>query len=97
MLLSLVQTSLVFFSLVVFVVVIVHLSLVGGSFLIESYIIPVEKKLEHFGQYLKNGFPIVFSKSDLAGLGGCFFMTCFSKKAKHLGICRSFGGNVGQD
>ena len=39
-----------------------------SSFLIKYFIITVPKKFERFGQYLKkvkkNGFPIVFSKTD---------------------------------
>ena len=43
----------------------------------------------------KNGFPIVFSKSDL-GRGGTLLLLIFflSEKAKHPGICPSFSGNV---
>ena len=44
----------------------------------------------------KNGFPIVFSKSDLVGGGTVFSPTFFSEKAKHPGIGQSFGGNVGE-
>ena len=55
--------------------------------------------LKRIGQYLKkskNGFPIVFSKCDLAE-GGHFFITIFfPEKAKHPQICQKFGGNVGE-
>ena len=44
----------------------------------------------------KNGFPIVFSKSDLAGGGAFFEPNKFSEKAKLLGMCPSFAGNVGE-
>ena len=43
----------------------------------------------------KNGFPILFSKSDLGG-GDRFFAEFFSEKAKHPRICPSFSGNVGK-
>ena len=58
-----------------------------------------KKKLERFGQYLKkpkNGFPIVFSKCDLAGGGAKCVTEKDSEKAKHPQICPSFGGNVGE-
>ena len=44
----------------------------------------------------KNGFPIVFSKSDLAGGGAFFEPKSFSEKAKLPGMCPSFAGNVGE-
>ena len=53
--------------------------------------------LKRFGQYLKkskNGFPIVFSKSDLTGIGYIFWPNFFSEKAKHLKICLSLGGSM---
>ena len=52
---------------------------------------------EDFGQYLKtskNGFPIVFSKSDLTGVGSFFGQKKLSEKAKHPKICLSLGGSI---
>ena len=45
----------------------------------------------------KNGFLIVFSKSDFGG-GGTVFSPFFVvvEKANHPRICLSFGGNVGE-
>ena len=53
--------------------------------------------LERFGQYLrksKNGFPIVFSKSDLTGVGSNLLQKKNSGKAKHPKICLSLGGSM---
>ena len=44
----------------------------------------------------KNGFPIVFKKSDLARGGAFFEPKFFSEKAKLPGMCPSFAGNVGE-
>ena len=70
------------------------------NFQIKCYIITV---LIFFGAFCpktwrsKIGFPIVFSKSDLGGGGGTYFVTIkMSEKAKHAGICPSFGGKVSE-
>ena len=52
----------------------------------------------HFGHNLKkislqNGYPIVFSKSDLCG-GKTFLPEFLSEKAKRPRLCPSFGVNV---
>ena len=53
-----------------------------------------------FGQYLKkskkNGFLIVFSKSDLVWVRFHFWREKNSEKAKHPRICPSFGGNMSE-
>ena len=68
-----------------------------NRFLIKCYIITVLKKfLERIVQkngVPKNGFLIVFSKSDLGG-GTHFSPKFFSEKAKHPGISPRFSGNV---
>ena len=56
----------------------------------------LKKKLGRVSQYLekfKNGFPIIFSKCDLAG-GKIFLTNFFSEKAKHLRMCPSIGVNL---
>ena len=45
-------------------------------------------------QQVKNGFPIVFSKSDLTGEGHIFRTKFFSEKAKLPEICLSFSGSM---
>ena len=54
--------------------------------------------LKSFGQYLKkkvkNGFPIVFSKSDLAGIGSIFLRIFFLKEPNTPKICLSLGGSM---
>ena len=71
-----------------------------SRFLIQWFIITnLNLFLERLGQYLKNGkmdFPLYFQKVIWAGGGeGQFLLTIFfSAKAKHPGICPSFGGNV---
>ena len=48
--------------------------------------------MKRFGRYFKkmskNGYPVVFSKSDLT------LARKKSEKAKYPGICPSFGGNM---
>ena len=73
----------------------------GSSFLIKCYIITVHNFfcVERFvpkNGVPKNGFPIVFSKSDLAGGGAYFEPKKNSEKTKLPGMCPSFAGNVGE-
>ena len=49
-----------------------------------------------FWKSKKNGLTIVFSKSDFEGGGGYLFASKNSEKAKHLRMCQSIGGNVGE-
>ena len=41
-------------------------------------------------------FPLYFQKVIWVGGGTDFVTTNFSEKAKHTGICPSFGGNVSE-
>ena len=53
--------------------------------------------LKRFGQYFKkskNGFFIVFSKSELTSVGYIFFTKTNYEKAKHHKICLSLGGSM---
>ena len=43
---------------------------------------------------VKNGFHIVFSKSDLTGVGSIFFLQKNTEKAKHPKICLSLRGSM---
>ena len=45
---------------------------------------------------VKNGFLIVFSKSDSVWVGFHFWQEKNSEKAKHPRICPSFGGNMSE-
>ena len=66
--------------------------------MIKSYIITIKIFIAFWSIFkkVKNRFPILFSKKDWGEGGGVFLPKFLSDKAKHPGICPSFGGTVGK-